>query len=81
MTDRFHLRNMLTTQSFLCLNVGSPCQAILRGSACWLCPKQFLVFLRQLWTRSRRYSDWVRIQGSRCKPGRLLMGDSDAALC
>ena len=57
MTERFHLRNVLIIQSIRCLNLGSPCQAILRRSACWLCPKQFLVFFRQLWTRSRHYSD------------------------
>jgi hypothetical protein len=53
MTERFHLRNGLIIQSVPCLNLGSPCQAILSRSSCWLSPKQFLVFFKQIWTRSR----------------------------
>ena len=75
MTERFHLHNGLTIQSVLYVNLVSPRQAILPRSSCWLCPKQYLVFFRQIWTQSRRYGQG-RIQGSRHKPCRLLDGGS-----
>jgi hypothetical protein len=53
LTERFRLRNVQIIQPVPCLNLNSPCQAILPSSSCWLCPKQFLVFFRQIWTRSR----------------------------
>ena len=53
MTKRFHLHNGLTIQSVLYLNLGSSRQAILPRSSCWLCPKQYLVFFRQIWTQRR----------------------------
>ena len=55
MTEKIHLRNVLIIQPVSCVNLGSACQAIRPRSSCWPCPKQFFVFFRQLWTRSRRY--------------------------
>ena len=48
MTERFHLRNVLIIQSVPCLNLDSPCQAILPRSPRWLRPKQCFVFFRQI---------------------------------
>jgi hypothetical protein len=53
MTERFYVRNVLIIQSVPCLNLSSPRQAILPRSSCWLGPKQFFVFFRQIWTQSR----------------------------
>lgn len=51
-TERFHLRNRLIIQPIPCLNLGSPCQAILPRTTGWICPEQFFVNFRLIWVRS-----------------------------
>ena len=70
MTERFPPAFWADNQSLRTLNLDSPCQATLPGFSCWLWPEQFLVFFRQIWTRTLADKG---IQGSRHKSCRPLM--------